>query len=1731
MVARVGENGVNVGKYQGPTESSGLQNGPSGKAGDAPQYALPAAGQTSASNTPSFDLKKAAAILKAAREKAEENKRRSKDKAIASESLRDTSDWRLHDGSSDTKDSPDTKGTQTEAKPGKTESGKTESADTSMLSYWTMLKERNEAAQASNGQKPGELDPGIERNIGDDAAHSQTYEVDNKKKIKNTAKAWKASKADYFATQQSIDKKNDPFEKEKKAKKEKEKKEKAEKEEAERKERKRQKASKRKHGKRIVEKGVSEDGKERVPRILPNGEIVMGIPVTPEGEVDPDLESGYFQTGIIPYRAEETSIAPADKKKKLDGSSIPRVVIGPRFNGLPMGDGSPEPSLLPGSIGGYDYAIPPDLLEDDKKSDRDIIDEYVKQQAEEAPIGQFYPNAVGSSLEYATPEQFQKDYEEGRRERGRYDNENVVSRAKRRMNEARDRIIQWYHEAYVPLESEHVSEDGHIRYSDVVENAIAMYMNHMGFAPQERYVVMQQVIKAIGLSPDRNGVFFNGDEREKIPDDIFIEALNNMMVSCEIYGHPYALVNEGMVLAGTRCYPIGVMTLHEAEILCSTGHRFEGTDPYELISKTAETWVNDTLPDIRRNVYRQENGEAQMLVIEDMVRAMCSLDNISPHLYGVGNEVDRGYDEMMAETTPGYRMNETSSDIETMDMRRRQLDLAKRRRERAAKRLDRQRNRTYQIYDEDVLNGNGEIVHARGDRVDRKDEDNLGSIRTKYVRNPKANAFDSVCASVANMAKFSGVVGYVPIIASGVIEHAQGNVNAKIANGILFGGNDRYQPSDAMYAYVTSPAGVEAIAASKALLHVGGQDALMLFRKEYKVLNKANAQKFIDDFVKREGSKALVPRKAKEIMSKAEEATSWLMPGDIGFGKADARRWLEGFMLNNMFNANEGNSMIADKANEHGVSALDPLRGDSSKLEQSFTSREVLEMMDAMGVERFLAAAMEMNAGRDAILMMRNQTLDRISPITYIIDSILRRSGVTNMFVTLGIDTYFTYGLNLVQMMIPFSNTFSYLMTKGINMLATGGRNNTDQLDLNILNYQMGGNDSFGVGLRKNIIYDVVKLGNITVISAFMYFVILALGFEEPEDESLKYVWSEYKIGKNVNLGGGDDEGNPTGIPVYAAWWLNDLTLFGMPMAYALHASKIEQKLGDNDPDLGVKLFFSGCHDMLSGCSLLDLIKCVNNAYSDFEYYEQMMQDPDMECPPDWISFGALQAELWCARGVNKFVPNALKSLRTDTLIVGEDALDHTAYKVYDRDSETDGKTEYVQDWFEIQRRIESKYNPIYALYNNLTKNGYLLDDGTTEKTGYLFDEMPISTAKDPLRTYWAHKYDYDPDNIPGGEDNRIAYTESLMDQVIEDIDSFSSPEEAAAQGYMIPAALRYKMRDYCYQHINFEENVFNEKLQAGWLASADYQAAKTEMRNNQQYWYNILNNWVFSEDIPWTDEGYAKLITSSQDVYYYKDSGKPCTKFDYWQLGPETVEQRYIPRGDHPTSFIPFTTPDSRGRGYNFETISNWYKDGESGSDLDAIFNQMEKEQAVVPYGRDAGVYVNTAIFGGNPNFKTDELVSSSGYNSRNEPTMGYRAYVPWDDSFLDDLRNVTRKDVDGESSMGDMGKYKSSSTWSSSTYPSYYSRSAGWYSSGKRRYSSGSSYNPKIYATKVYATHADSTHTNSTRTSIYSRSVNSDKAATMYAKTPSSTHVNSYLRPSFSTKGSREAYKRQDI
>ena len=1339
------------------------------------------------------------------------------------------------------------------------------------------------------------------------------------------------------------------------------------------------------------------------------------------------------------------------------------------------------------------YKVSPDLMKNKKLSDDQKIMSEMRRQAKASKL---FENAADLGLTEEVSD-YTEDWFSGDNGYGKYDEDMTEKETDRaeQISQQRD----WAELAYVPLESQHIDKDGWIRFSPRVEKRIKKYMNHMRLAPHEMWLVFHQAAKYLGYSPDSNGKFLLSDNN-KVPDWLFIYALDCMEKSMAIYHHPYHRMDSSLEYGRTSCYPVGIITPEEANILCRPGGVMQNVDPWKMITDSRNDFVNHTLPDLRREAYKQgEKGLAQLLIIENQVRALCSLSNISPRVYAVSAAIDRGYEQMLSECDPTLN---PEKDEDVNEERRKRIIRAEQRRNRAQTNLDNKRNRTKYFYTEDVVDSEtGEVTHKKGERVNG--EDWINGSMAMPIRSSKVHYFDAACTFTANWAKFMGVVGFASTIISAHIEHFVGNANTSLANRFMHGYYDglgydgeKFKPTEAMFAHVTMPESIDAIIAWKTLMRVGGQDAVTIFYQRYKRMNKENVSKFLREDVNQESLfTGETAKKVKAIARKASDAMQFLLPGDVGFGAADAKRWLEGLMINNMINANNG-----------------------EVLERSFTASEMLEMMETMGMEEFIAAMTDTIAGRDAVVMMRNQTMARESPLTHIADSILKRSGLTNVLITLGVDTYFTYGLNLVQNMLPMSNTISYLAVRGINKMKTGGVSNVDTMNMEILDYQMGGLDEFGVGLAKNLIYDFSRIVNVGIFACFTAAVFMIIGFDEPEDEGLKYNWEEYMIGSKIGLGGVDENGNPRGIPLYRAWWLDDLTLFGLPLAYAICAQGLDQKLGDNDPHLAGKLFRSGCWDVVSGASIFDLIRALQTPAETLVTFDNLMTDPNATAPSSWFSFAYMEFfELPLARAANKlFVPNFVRDLL-------KDEYDHTPYYVYDRSSSTPGKRESVKDWEELQRRIESRYNPIYALFNNLIRNHYFTDKGDTQKTGYLFNEMPLATMKDQRRAQFMESLDYHPEGV--SEEELPFYNDQKCEELISIIDSYGGNiDTALANGFMIPYDLRVELIKYCKRRQNFEMNNYNQLVQNGIRGAAKEQAW-ADYQNNYNRYGTILSDWAYNTDrIPWSDDGYVKLRTDTEAVYYYKNTGKPASLEEYVFNGGSggNVEIRYIPKGNRPNSLALFTTPETRDRGYNFETKSSWFKEGVT--DTQRIFDESVGQ--LVPYGRDEGVPLNTAIFGGNPGFKTNEVIESDSYNALNQPTMGYRGYVPFEErmlldlpnydpeasakSILDGLKQITNKNVDG-GTLGEMGEYKDKDYWKSNSVPSYgYTR---YYSGGRGGggYSSSSGYNPKIYSSP--------------------RNINADKATTMYAKTPYGNSPTSYLRPGFSTKGSREAYERQDI
>ena len=302
--------------------------------------------------------------------------------------------------------------------------------------------------------------------------------------------------------------------------------------------------------------------------------------------------------------------------------------------------------------------------------------------------------------------------------------------------------------------------------------------------------------------------------------------------------------------------------------------------------------------------------------------------------------------------------------------------------------------------------------------------------------------------------------------------------------------------------------------------------------------------------------------------------------------------------------------------------------------------------------------------------------------------------------------------------------------------------------------------------------------------------------------------------------------------------------------------------------------------------------------------------------------------------------------------------------------------------------------------------------------------------------------------------------------------------------------------------------------------ANADYAEwgpAYQDLKEYKQFLQNILDNWVFNEDIPSGMNRYEKLITDTQVNYMWKDSKKTANALDFF-LNKDKVEKIYTPQGNAPSSLLPFTTIRKTGS-YNDETALGWQNETTDLAAINAAIGDRE-----VPFGQDKGALLAPLVEGSqdytNTDMNAERRVDLSAGGDAGKGTINRRSYV-YTGEKLDETK-ASKEDLDAAAEQygmdyDDFQKQRSEvysdkdkdSNGGGYPYPSggkpYGSRSYGYSRSG-----GGSSYSPKIYSApqRVYNTTA--------------RGLN--------IKAPYKA-TTTYLRPAFYTKGSREAYKRSDM
>lgn len=1294
-----------------------------------------------------------------------------------------------------------------------------------------------------------------------------------------------------------------------------------------------------------------------------------------------------------------------------------------------------------------------------------------------------------------------------------------------------------------------------MRWSAPVENAMTNVMedfNLHGVNGQRTVFRLVRMYASMGV--DADGRMFNQNENEwSLSEQEFVDICEMIRMSCRIYGHPMGMPLTRYQLRGTDVYPSGVMPLVVAKELTKEGSILDDMSPSDLVQACMDEWNGRTYPTLVANLRSsgtvnpetgviEGNQIAQRVAIERMQQALSRLDGMSAEDFSRRYRIDTNTYHKLEDyqnaiiagvtTANGNYDSEAVANklIERTDYYKKQA----------------QKQKGVNFNDEGVT----ETIVIEGD---------------KKVSNVTAGA-----NLISAVAKINSLLG-LPILAPvSIMEKGAGNIRTKFGLNILRAlsqdGSEKYTVSDRAYDRMKTEEAAKALDAAKILFEIGGPGAARRFSQTGRACTQANVVQFLEQEYLVDSSSSFVAQKLKDLQKISQK----LMVGDYAFRKDDSVNWFNALLIDN---ATRGN--VQDKMSRDGVV-------DKSG-EYALTGAEIEDIMNAhTDIAGFFTEMLGHSSGISAFNMMRANSIAQVNPISYYTGRFLRDHGVTNAMITLFIDTFPIYGLNYIYNIVPFSRTLTYIAVKKTQSnqtdnaiqnadLVIGGNFNDTGIDIN--------DPGFQAGLKQNLLFDAVTFGHNMLVGGILGLAFLALGFEPPEDGDDLYNISKWKIGKNIGVGADrDGDGKGDGVEIQWAWWLNDLTLLGMPFAYFIavgHKTKNWQLAGD--------AMLDSLYDQLEGNVILDFTDMIVNWRNHIMTMDEMSKQENYDGPTDILGFGMSQLYAGALNGLTKITPGAplMRTFNNSALLRGIDARVPDPRKVYDKSAEWKeelGVTKNVDSYYEYLTRKYSVNNWLLALAANGVQS--MLAPDNEERTGFFANEMPVRTAGDPLSYVWAGIFHMDYDNKEDPSITDAQYDAEMAQQVLYYIDQFQemglSPREAnATYGFIITPDARKACLNYLYdvELATLDEEWINRNASGELADKNDYQVAKGIYYDRRDEINTKIYDWLKNDEIPTWGEEYELILTDYDVSYVYKDTGKPVPHGAFSQFDPN-VEAVWEPKGNHPTSIFPFTivdyTDNIMKKGGNAETANYWRDENDPAGQAEALRNMVLPDgtnlvDQIIPYGRDSGEKLGDVLFGGQP--KT--VLTEEGYTHPEGSTMGHRSYVPKKRELPDDIKDIGKEYEDewnekknaitnaawsGGGSDGGYGYYGGSTLYPRSSYGSGYSQSYG--------YSNTINYNPKIYNTKVYNDNTsntrvynnsrvsnsrvnntkvysskagnvgkiNSTHGSSSKISNSPRQVGADRASGMQVRNPQSTH-NTYLRPGFSTKGSREAYKRQDI
>lgn len=1354
-----------------------------------------------------------------------------------------------------------------------------------------------------------------------------------------------------------------------------------------------------------------------------------------------------------------------------------------------------------------------------------------------------------------------------------------------------DSFVRDIEHGFFPIKGQHIRKnpetgEEEVRYNDQVERAIGGLIDYFGFLDYyngDLMAAQRAVFRTIrcyaGMSADRSGNMFGSSGKWELDDQEIIDLCRAVYQTSKQYGHPFAMpyYTSGVgrtQLRGTDIYPIGWIPdvvaiplmnknsgLYNAETGMTSAQALKDAAMEEFNTRTkptmeaniAEAMANE--PRSKKNKDQDRLSDRlirQRIVWEDINQAAARLDGVGPEEFSDITGID---------TAQHYRLDELS-DVGIK----------------------------YATAMDGIPEAMAEDVRKREQEKIEKEKE-----RIKKKRKRKAGPIQQSCNIMVAGAKTNALFWQAPIAMSAIAEKGVGDLQTwlslkAMAKSFGLEESEIEIPEDMKRAFDGKDA-YEAIDAAMILLELGGPTAMPMFKEWCKKNNGSCNHQDVMQFLHEECMKIVkegVASRIEEFNQKLSQIQQKILTGKYAFYRQSNRNFLLALMISSAVQQ----QVVKDQA-EQGVDigrmafTPDQLRDAWIANNRDATSfitdaisytgtRDALIMMRANNIGQFNPVSFMVNRTlanhgiTNAALTIWVDTfipyginfaftmLPMSKTLTYLGCKGLQWNGKDSAAdfaigggmsagtsAGLATDPGFMQGLkmNLIFDCVTLGKWSLIGLFVGAVLSGLGFQPPPDDDDfLNLSMWRIGGNVGWGPDTDGDGKGDGIEIQEAFWLNDLTQFI-------DP-------------IGKIFAAGVWEFRGGKVPDSVKPGW--------------------------------KAKLFLDGVYDQFDGNVTLDLIDAVQNWKEDIATYKQMMTDPNYDGPMTYPSLGIQSFLFRAGEKLTPGAP-LYAAWGRSAMLRGKNARMYDTSRVYDQTEWglSVGKTNYVSNDEERLIRQSSARNYLLAALMNRFRSP--LDTGNLDPlTGYFWWEMPPKTRADQMTQVYADMFDIDYDNMPLGMSEQTynhLKANILEDAIAQQIDIYGSPEIAAANGFFIPTPIRKVLLDEKYSEINFLRNELSARKAAGWVPEDVWNSYQNKIDEN----YDFIDEWLKNDAVPTWNNGYEQLLTDKDVSYVYEDGSPASGFDALFDPTIQKVwhNKGNHPASIFPVTFVDYSSNNEVTRDSYGETVNSWFNEGKT--DLESIMNGIGKQVLksgkdagktlndslfdqnvdgsyrhtdyptlndrawvnqieVLPdeikgftaddatggiYG-DSGKGANALADNESGSSQTTGAAGvgtrgASGTPKTTSPTggsgsknagagMGTRSSG----------KNKNKGNGNGTAATpaaaiasgavaGSMAgvyqnilnpyyeNYGDNITSNTTNNKSYYPKSV--YS---RRYYGGGSggsydYNPKIYS---------NTHT-----------VHASRPTTMYSKTPYSTHNSTYLRPSFSTKGSREAYKRQDF